>query len=81
MLEDARKTRAQRELRSLAKEVGSNDPEAFAAMVELARELDELLKDAADAQRANGYSWADLARPLGVTRSAVQQRYGRKAAA
>lgn len=78
MLEPARRTRTLRELRSIAKEVGSNDPEAFAELVELAREFDELVKDAANELRtSSGYSWADLARPIGVTRSAVQQKYGK----
>lgn len=77
-LETARQTRALRELRSLAREVGANDPEAFADLVALHAEMGELVKDAAHELRtAGGYSWAALAGPLGVTRSAVQQRYGR----
>jgi hypothetical protein len=77
-LETARQTRALRELRSLAREVGANDPEAFADLVALAAEMGELVKDAAHQLRTEGgYSWAALAAPLGRTRATVQQRYGR----
>ncbi len=77
MLEPARRTRALRELRSLCAEVGSNDPEAFAELVGIAAAFAEMVRVAAYQLRMqSGYSWADLARPLGVTRSAVCQRYG-----
>lgn len=78
MLEPARRTRTLRELRSIAKEVGANDPEAFAELVAIREAFDVLIRAAVDEQRRNGYSWADLARPLGITRSAVNQRYGRR---
>lgn len=81
-LEPARKSRTVRELRSLANEVGHNDPEAFADLIDVYSQLGEMIADAADALRTDaGYSWADLAAPLGVTRSAVQQRWGRRFAA
>lgn len=77
MLEPTRKSRAVRELRSLCVEVGSNDPDAFAELVEIRATFDAMIAVAADQLRtAGGYSWADLARPLGVTRAAVQKRYG-----
>lgn len=79
MLEPERITRAQRELRSLVRDAGSNDPEAFAALVKLSEWLRvEGLKEAASAQLASGYSWTDLAKPLGVTRQATRQRYARR---
>lgn len=77
MLEPARKSRAMRELSSLCSEVGNGDPEAFAELVDLADIFQGMIRDAAADQRRNGYSWADIARPLKVTRSAVQQRYGK----
>lgn len=77
MLEASRKARTLRELRSVCSEVGGNDPEAFADLVEIRAEFDRLIRVAADQLRTEGeYSWASLARPLGLTRSAVQQRYG-----
>lgn len=78
MLEPTRISRTMRELRSLCTEVGNDDPEAFAELVAIRATVDSMIREAAAAQRLNGgYSWADLARPLKVTRAAVQQRYGR----
>lgn len=76
MLEPERITRAQRELRSLVRDAGDNDPEAFAALVGLAEWLRvEGLKEAASAQLAHGYSWADVAKPLGITRQSAWARF------
>jgi len=67
---------------------GGGDPEAFARVVALIDGARDRLPEVAEQLRANGgYSWADLARPLGVTPSAAYQRFGsgraarRKAAA
>jgi hypothetical protein len=76
MLEPARRTRALRELRSLCAEVGQNDPEAFSELVGILAAFEGMVKLAAHEQNTRGYSWADLARPLGVTRSAAYQRFG-----
>lgn len=78
MLEPQRITRTQRELRSLIRDVGEDDPEAFASLVSLAAWLSrEGLPMAAERQLARGYSWTEIARPLGVSRQAARQRYGR----
>lgn len=62
----------------MVRNVGRNDPEAFADLVQLADWLTKVgVPLAAYMQRENGYSWADLARPMPVTRSAVVQRFGR----
>lgn len=53
-----------------------DDPESFAIMRELLDSAEVYLAMAADKLRKDdGYSWADLARPLGVTRDAVAKRY------
>lgn len=75
MLEPARITRAERELRSLCAEVGANDPEAFSELVAIRDRFDSMIREAAEAQRANGYSWTDLGRVLGVTRQSARERY------
>lgn len=55
------------------------DPEAFAQVVEMLTAAVASLTDACETLRSrDGYSWADIARPLGVTRSAAQQRFGKK---
>ena len=46
-------------------------------MTSVAAELDDAISQAVAGLRAAGYSWADIAARLGVTRQAVQQRWGR----
>lgn len=78
MLEPRDVGRWEREIDALCREVGRNDPEAFAQGVQLLERLRDGLNSAAANLRTNHhYSWADLARPLGVTRSAAQQRFGK----
>lgn len=78
MMEPRQISRYQRELRAMVRNVGANDPEAFAELVKLAEWLNrEGLPQAAASIREQGHSWADIARPLNVTRAAAQQRFGR----
>ncbi len=37
--------------------------------------IDRLMRDSIAACRAEGYSWAEVAKRLGTTRQAAQQRY------
>jgi hypothetical protein len=46
-------------------------------MTGLATELDEAIGRAVIGLRETGYSWAEIAARLGVTRQAAQQRWGR----
>jgi len=41
---------------------------------------DELMRHAIDQLRAEGYSWAEIGKRLGMTRQGAQQRYGLRAA-
>lgn len=78
MLDARQVSRYQRELKAMVRNVGANDPEAFAELVALAEWLTkEGLPAAAQSIREQGHSWADIARPLGVTRAAAFQRFGR----
>ncbi|WP_299694563.1 hypothetical protein [Hydrocarboniphaga sp.] len=68
-----------RMLQSLGRRVGGGDPEDLALLASLAREVDELLRQAIDAQRQRGeVSWSQIASELGVSKQAAQQRFGRK---
>ena len=49
---------------------------ALQAQSELQRCLTELEREAVRKARAMGASWTDVADALGLTRQAVQQRYG-----
>ena len=47
-------------------------------MTELATELDEAIRQAVTGLRNAGYSWAEIAARVGVTRQAAQQRWGHR---
>jgi hypothetical protein len=54
----------------------ADDPESLRAFVDLSRDLDVAFVAAARACHDTGYSWADIARPLGITRQAALKRFG-----
>jgi hypothetical protein len=67
---------ARRVIRAYSRRISGGDIEALIDMAILATEADVALRDAVTGLRAYGYSWADIARPLGITRQAAQQRWG-----
>ena len=67
---------ARRVIAAYSRRVASGDIDAIAEMAALADHLDAAIGDAITGLRAIGYSWADIALRLGVTRQAVQQRWG-----
>ena len=66
-----------RAIRAHARRVAAGDVDALADMTGLAAELDEATTQAVTGLRNVGYSWAEIAVRLGVTRQAAQQRWGR----
>jgi hypothetical protein len=69
---------AARILRAAARRVADGDVEGLAGLVSLRCELDAAINEAVRGLRSPqwSYSWADIARVLGTTRQAAQQRYG-----
>lgn len=65
-----------RSIRGHGRRVGDADPEDLVELLELREVVEEAIADAVAGQRANGFSWAQIARGLGVTRQAAQMRYG-----
>jgi hypothetical protein len=63
-------------IRAYAKRVSSGDVEALTGMVGLSTLLDQAISEAVIGLRAHGYSCADIAARLGITRQAAQQRWG-----
>ncbi|MFI0484667.1 hypothetical protein [Actinomadura sp. 9N215] len=63
-------------LRAYSRRIAAGDVEALAHLAEVADELHTTMHTAVTGLRAYGYSWADIARPLGITRQAAQQRFG-----
>ena len=66
-----------RVIRAHARRVSAGDVDALADMTGLAIELDDAISQAVTGLRTAGYSWAEIAARLGVTRQAAQQRWGR----
>jgi hypothetical protein len=67
---------ARRVIRAYARRIAGGDIEALATMTVLADDLDQAINEAVTGLREFGYSWAEIARPLGITRQAAQQRWG-----
>ena len=66
-----------RVIRGHARRVAAGDVDALADMTGLSAELDQAITQAVTGLRNIGYSWAEIAARLGVTRQAAQQRWGR----
>jgi hypothetical protein len=65
-----------RVIRAYSRRVASGDVEAITAMNRLAIDLEEATRQAIAGLRGFGYSWADIAMRLGITRQGAQQRWG-----
>ena len=65
-----------RVLAAYSRRVATGDIEAITGLASLADQVDTAIRDAITGLRATGYSWADVAARLGVTRQAAQQRWG-----
>jgi len=86
MLEQREIDRWRRLTDAMLRHAAEDDPEAFAQVVDILDRAQAKLPAVADRLRddqvregvnyAPRYSWAHLANALGVTRSAVQQRFG-----
>lgn len=60
-----------------AKRVADGDIEALVDLVTLSVDLNEAIAFAVDGLREHHeYSWAEIARPLGMTKQAAHQRWG-----
>jgi hypothetical protein len=66
-----------RMIRGLGRRLGDGDPADIAGAVALQRELDAVIRAGVLTMREDhGFSWAQIADELGVTRQAAYQRYG-----
>jgi hypothetical protein len=64
-------------IRAHGRRVAAGDVEGLAELLALAAEVEQATQAAVDGLRGHGYSWAEIARRLGLTRQAAQQRWGR----
>jgi hypothetical protein len=67
---------ARRVLRGYARRIAAGDIEALPSMVLFVSDVDAALREAVQGLRRFGYSWGEISARLGVTRQAVQSRYG-----
>jgi hypothetical protein len=67
---------ARRIIRAHGRRVAAGDPDALVALLALAQEVSDATGEAVRGLRATGFSWEDIATRLGVSRQAVQQRWG-----
>jgi hypothetical protein len=65
-----------RVVRAYSRRVATGDVEAITHMVALSRDLDTAIGHAIRGLRSFGYSWAEIAARLGITRQAAHQRWG-----
>jgi len=73
---DAYAAFAHRILTAYARRIACGDIESLPLLTDLSADIDTAIGDAITGLRAFGYSWADIAMRLGVTRQAAQQRWG-----
>jgi hypothetical protein len=65
-----------RVIRAYSRRIAAGDIEAITDMATLADDLDQAIRQAITGLRQVGYSWADIAMRLGITRQGAQQRWG-----
>jgi hypothetical protein len=66
---------ARRVLRAWARRVAAGDIDAITDMAAAVGELEDAIRQGVAGLRRTGYSWAEIAARLGVTRQAAQQRW------
>ena len=71
---------ARRIVAAHGRRIAAGDVECLRDLVALADEVDRATDVAVAGLRRVGYSWAEIASRLGVTRQAAQQRWGNTAA-
>lgn len=65
-------------IRAAGRRVADGDVDALPDLLSLVGEVDEALTTAVTGLRDFGYSWAEIASRLGITRQAAQQRWGQQ---
>lgn len=65
-----------RSIRAHGRRCAGADPEDLAELINMTQALDAAIIDAVKGQRDAGFSWGQIAAPLGITRQAAQMRFG-----
>ena len=72
---DAYAAFARRVIAAYGRRIATGDVEALPDMVRLSADLDTAIATAVAGLRRFGYSWAEIAARLGITRQAAHQRW------
>jgi hypothetical protein len=67
---------ARRVVRAHGRRIAGGDVDALTGLFGLADEVDHAIGTAIGGLRAGGYSWAEIASRIGISRQAAQQRWG-----
>ena len=67
---------ARRVIRAAGRRIADGDVEGLTDLLALTEELNTAIDTAVTGLRRCGYSWAEIASRLGITRQAAQQRWG-----
>ncbi len=67
---------ARRIMAAYGRRVAGGDVEALRDLINLGRDIEHATDTAVAGLRAHGYSWAEIAARLGITRQAAHQRWG-----
>src|SRR5215207_1672929 len=65
-----------RVIRAYARRVADKDIEGLAGLAALRDEVDAAIRTAVDGLHGDPYSWADIARVLGITKQSAHDRFG-----
>jgi hypothetical protein len=66
---------SRRVIRAAARRIAAGDVDELTHLLSLERELQCAIQTAVNGLRAQGYSWADIALRIGITRQAAHQRW------
>lgn len=72
-----------RTVKALGRRIGEGDVDGLVELVDVQVIVEQAMQLAVDGLRSGDdpYSWAEIGERLGISRQAVQQRYGRKVSA
>src|SRR5688572_28326449 len=69
-------TFVRRIVRAYGRHVATGDVEALRGLIPRGRDIDQATDCAVQGLREYGYSWAEIAARIGITRQAAHQRWG-----
>lgn len=63
-------------IKAYGRRIAKADPTDLVLILAVRDELDAAIDEAVRGMRATGFSWAEIAAPLGISKQAAQKRWG-----